>query len=100
MRRLAGGEALADSDPVALAPACDVIVTTPLELGAAELSTSVPGLTAHPGSSAADPVAVTVHVSDTIPVNPFDAVANTVTVLPVVAPAATLSDPELEPIVK
>src|SRR6185437_16801781 len=87
-------------DPVLLAPACDEIVTTPLALGAAELSTSVPGFTVHPGSTAADPVAVTVHVNDTMPVNPFDAVANTVTVLPDVAPAATLSDPGLEPMVK
>lgn len=82
------------------APACDDTVTTPLALGAAVLSTSVDGLTAQFGSSTAVPVAVTVQLSDTMPVNPFAAVANTVTVFPVVAPTATLSDPALVPIVK
>jgi hypothetical protein len=85
---------------VLFAPACDVIVTTPLALGAAVLSTSVDGLTVHAGTSAAVPVAVTEQPNDTMPVNPLAAVANTVTVLPVVAPAVTLSDPELVPIVK
>jgi hypothetical protein len=85
---------------VLFAPVCDEIVTTPLALGAAALSTSVPGLIAHPGSTAAAPIAVTEQLSDTIPVNPFAAVANTITVLPVVAPAVTLSAPGVDPIVK
>ena len=87
-------------DPVLFAPACDVIVTTVLALGAAALSTSVDGLIVHPGSSTAVPAADTEQLSDTIPVNPFAAVANTITVLPVVAPAVTLNDPGVVPIVK
>jgi hypothetical protein len=87
-------------EPVLFAAACDVIVTTALALGAAALSTSVAGLTVQPGSSAAAPVAVTEQVNDTMPVNSFDAVPNTVTVFPVVAPAVTLSDPGLDPIEK
>lgn len=86
--------------PELLAAACDEIVTTPLALGAAALSTIVDGLTAQFGSSTAVPVDATEQLSDTMPANPFDAVANTVTVLPVVAPAVTLSVPGVEPIVK
>ena len=83
--------------PVLFAPACDDTVTTALALGAAALSTIVDGLTAQLGSSTAVPV--TVQLSCTMPVNPFAAVANTVTVLPVVEPAVNLSDPGLVPIV-
>jgi hypothetical protein len=86
--------------PSEFPPVCDEIVTVALALGAAVLNTSVAGLTAQPGRSAADPSAATVQVSDTVPVNPFAAVANTVTAFPLVAPAFTLSAPGVDPIEK
>ena len=50
---------------VALAAACDVIVTTVLALGAAALIISVDGLIVHPGSSTAVPAADTEQLSAT-----------------------------------
>ena len=80
--------------------ACDEIVTTALPLGAARLSVTLPEPIAQLGSSTAVPCATIEQLSDTTPVNPFAAVANTVTVFPLVAPGVTLTDAGVAVIVK
>jgi hypothetical protein len=80
--------------------ACDEIVTTALPLGAAPLSVTLPEPIAQLGSSTAVPCATIEQLSDTTPVNPFAAVANTVTVFPLVAPGVSLSDAGVAVIVK
>ncbi len=79
-------------------PACDEIVTVALPLGAAPLSVTFAGNTAHPGISV--PAPCTVQLSETTPANPPVAVANTVIVFPLVAPAAIVTELPLVPIVK
>lgn len=87
-------------EPLVALAACDEIVTTALPLGAAVLSVTFAGLIAQLGSSTAVPVAATEQLSDTTPVNPFAAVANTVVELPLVAPAVTLTELGVAAIVK
>ena len=88
------------SIPSLFAPACDVIVTTVLALGAAALSTSVDGLIVHPGSSTAVPAADTEQLKRHHSRESVRRRRKHHHCIPVVAPAVTLNDPGVDPIVK